>query len=247
MTTDARKPEARRFYRARRAEVSYAKQLRSIAAHIGRLVRQMRPSTPAGAARVERILRAYSERLEPWARAAASRMLADMARRDEAAWAELAKSLRREVHKEIHYTPIAERMRELLERQVILIKSLPLEAAERVHHLVLEGMEGSRRPAEIAAEIMRSGDVTKSRATLIARTEVGRAATTLVQARAEFVGSTHYRWQTAMDADVRPSHRRMQGRVVPWNKPPTLDNLTGHAGQLPNCRCFPQVIIPEER
>ncbi len=41
------------------------------------------------------------------------------------------------------------------------------------------------RASEIAKEIMRSGDVAKSRATLIARTEVARTARVLTQARAE--------------------------------------------------------------
>lgn len=27
--------------------------------------------------------------------------------------------------------------------------------------------------------------------------------------------------------------------------PPTLDGMTGHAGALPNCRCYCEVIIPE--
>jgi hypothetical protein len=31
-----------------------------------------------------------------------------------------------------------------------------------------------------------------------------------------------------------------------WDSPPTLDNLVvGHAGALPNGRCWPEPVIPE--
>jgi SPP1 gp7 family putative phage head morphogenesis protein len=136
-------------------------------------------------------------------------------------------------------------MRRLLDEQVTLIKSIPLDAAKRVHRLTLEGIENSGRASEVAKEIMRSGEVAKSRATLIARTETSRTATVLTQARAEHIGSDGYVWRTSGDSDVRPSHRRMNGKFVPWNHPPTLDNLTGHAGALPNCRCYPEPVIPE--
>src|SRR6185437_1153848 len=96
----------------------------------------------------------------------------------------------------------------------------------------------------IVPEIMRGGEVSKSKATLIARTETGRALTALTQARAETVGSTSYVWRTVKDSDVRLSHKQMEGKVVDWDSPPTLDGLTGHAGSLPNCRCFAEPIIP---
>jgi uncharacterized protein with gpF-like domain len=38
----------------------------------------------------------------------------------------------------------------------------------------------------------------------------------------------------------------MEGKFVRWDEPPTLDNLTGHAGALPNCRCRPEPVIPDE-
>jgi len=92
---------------------------------------------------------------------------------------------------------------------------------------------------------MESGDVARSRALLIARTEVTRTATTLTQARAEHIGSEGYIWRTAGDGDVRPSHRAMNGKFVRWDSPPTLDNLTGHAGCVPNCRCYAEPVIPD--
>lgn len=238
-----------KFYRARRAETAYAARLRSIADHIGRLIRRTVPITPAAARKLEALMRRYSEDLTPWARNTAWRMLGDVSRRDAAMWSELSHGMSRSLNREIAEAPIGERMRELLWEQVELIKSIPIEAAHRVHHLTLQGMLGAKRPAELVDEIMRSGDVARSRATMIARTEVARTATTLVQARSEYVGSTHYIWRTVGDADVRPSHRRLNGKVFAWARPPLCDppNYHAHAGAIFNCRCWPEPIIGEER
>ena len=49
-----------------------------------------------------------------------------------------------------------------------------------------------------------------------------------------------YIWRTSEDDRVRESHARMDGKFVPDAHPPTLDNLTGHAGDRStvfNCRC----------
>jgi uncharacterized protein with gpF-like domain len=35
----------------------------------------------------------------------------------------------------------------------------------------------------------------------------------------------------------------MDGQFVKWSEPPTLDGLTGHAGALPNCRCYPEPVV----
>ena len=90
---------------------------------------------------------------------------------------------------------------------------------------------------------MKSGEVTKSRALLIAQTEVSRTATALTQARAEYIGSTSYRWRTSHDIRVRHSHKKMEGKEVRWVAPPTLDGMTGHAGCFPRCRCYCEVIV----
>lgn len=81
---------------------------------------------------------------------------------------------------------------------------------------------------------------------LVARTETSRAANNILRTRAEENGSEGYIWRTSRDSTVRPSHKRMEGKYIEWDNPPTLDKLTGHAGTLPNCRCFPEVDILNE-
>lgn len=123
----------------------------------------------------------------------------------------------------------------LMLEQVNLIKSLPLEAAQRVHDIATGLLFKGERPDRLIQEILRTGEVTEGRARLIARTETSRAASNFLQARAEWVGSEGYIWRGVRDFRERPSHLEMEGKYVRWSTPPTLDGLKGHAGCLPNC------------
>lgn len=231
--------------RAKRAERLYSKQLRALAEHVGQMIGGFPAGDPSALPTIENMLRRYAEALIPWAEQTAATMIAEVNTSDLNQWRQLGKELSIETRREIVLTPTGEIMRNLMQQQVGLIKSIPLDAAQRVHDLTIKGLENSTRAKEIAAEIMRSGEVAKSRAMLIARTEVSRTAANLTQARAEHVGSYGYVWETSHDGDVRPSHKAMQGKFVPWDSPPTLDGMTGHAGCLPNCRCWARVILPE--
>lgn len=208
------------------------------------------PGDPAYAPTIEQLLRRYAEALTPWAEATAARMLDDLNRRDEQAWMQQAADMSRALRDELRRAPTGEMMRALMAEQVGLIRSIPLEAAERVHRLTIEALEDSTRAAAISKEIQRSGEVAKSRADLIARTEVSRAATSLTEARALAVGSTHYIWRTSGDSDVRPGHRAMEGKVCSWAEPPDVDEngriMNFHPGQIWNCRCWAEPIISED-
>lgn len=240
-----RKKKNRSPTNTRRAERLYAKQLTRLADQVGLLINGFPAGDPSALPTIEDLLRRYAEALTPWAVATAGRMVEEVNTDDLKAWQRMGADLSRNLRKEIIVAPTGKVMRELMDLQVTLIKSIPIDAAQRVHKLTIEGLEDSTRASEIAKAIMESGNVAKSRAMLIARTEVARTAANLTQARAQHVGSQGYIWQTSKDGDVRSSHKRMQGRYVEWGSPPTLDNLTGHAGCLPNCRCWAYVLIPD--
>jgi SPP1 gp7 family putative phage head morphogenesis protein len=232
---------------ARLAANAFGVALRKIARHVGDLVRAFDPvDDPAQEPQVRHALERYADLITPWARAQAEAMLHDVSRRNEKAWWELARAMSSALRKEIREAPTGQVMRQLMDEQVTLIRSIPLKAARRVHELTLKGIEDSTRASEIAREIQRSGEVAASRATLIARTEVGRTAAALTQARAEYVGSEGYIWLSARDQQVRPSHRAMEGKFVRFDSPPTLDGMIGHAGALVNCRCVMLPVVPEK-
>jgi SPP1 gp7 family putative phage head morphogenesis protein len=239
-----------KFARVRNAQRAYEQKLRRVAQTVGLIVQGYAGEDPIdGTPELRRALRQYSVVLSQWARRAAASMLSDVLRRDENAWAEAARGMQRALRSEIRSAPTGAILRELMEEQVALITSLPLEAAERVHSLALRGMETGARADVIAREILRTGEVTKSRAALIARTETTRASTNLLQARAEHVGSEGYIWRTSEDADVRPLHRKLNGQFFRWTEPPIAaePNIRAHAGAIFNCRCWPEPMIPEER
>ena len=196
------------------------------------------------------LLERYAEALTPWATRTVSAMLLEVDQRDRDAWRSLGNAISEQMHRDLASAQVGVPMRTLLDEQVALIKSLPLEAAQRVHKLTLQGLENSVRYPEIAKEILRSGEVTESRAILIARTEVARTATTLTKVRAQAVGSTHYTWETSRDGAVRPGHRAMQGQVCEWDNPPAVQEngktMHFHPGSIWNCRCWARPIIDLE-
>ncbi|WP_230623739.1 phage minor head protein [Chromobacterium violaceum] len=219
-----------------------------MAHHIGAIINAFPTGAPESAPKIDSILRRYAEALTEWAEATAGRMLANVQHQDVQAWMGMSAEMSKALRNEIRGSPTGAVMQSLLQEQVTLIKSLPLEAAERVHRLTLQGIEDGTRSSEIAKEIMRSGEVTASRAKLIARTEVSRTASTLTQARAQHIGSTGYIWRTCGDSDVRSDHRVLNGKFIPWDQPPVADSRTGaraHAGCIYGCRCYPEPVIPD--
>lgn len=233
--------------RTDKVERHYARQLRKIARHVGDIIAAFPPGDPAADPVIRRALEGYAQTLDGWARVTAGHMLTMVEKADAAVWAERTRELGSALRMEIERAPTGQIARQLLEEQVTLIKSIPLEAAQRVHDWTIAGIEDATRSREVAAEILRSNDVAASRATLIARTEVARTASKLTEARAKFVGSEGYIWRTSGDSDVRDSHRKMNGTYVRWDTPPTLtDGTVTHAGQIYNCRCYPEPVIPED-
>lgn len=237
-----------RFARARKAEQALARNMRAVARQVGMIVRTMAPKGVVGnMPGLTHALQKYSEMLVPWARVVSERLITEVGQRDEHAWYELGETIGRNLRAEIRNAPTGIAMQKIMNEQVGLITSLPLHAARRVHKLTIEAMGSGERAAEIAKAILATGRVTESRAMLIARTETTRTVTATVQARARFIGSEAYTWRTSLDSDVRPEHQKMEGKVVRWDSPPVTEPNLGpyHAGAGPNCRCYPEPIIPD--
>lgn len=139
-----------------------------------------------------------------------------------------------------------------IEENANLIKTLPTDVAKKVtkdiEEMALKGM----RASEIAKVIREQTDKhSRASAKLIARTEVSKTTTALTKARCDNLDLHWYIWRTAEDGDrVRKSHRIMEGVLVNWNEPPSPEALAGgksvgnyHAGNIWNCRCYPEPLI----
>lgn len=245
---DKAKPNTRSIEREFRAK------LRRVARHIGRLVDEFDPiNEPQALPTITRMLDDYGESLTGWAELVSRRVVTSANTKDHDFWMRISSELSRGIRETLVHSSVEPVMEQLVREQVALIKSLPTEAAKRVGHLTQEALANGDRASEIAKEIARTGEVTESRATLIARTETARTASKLTQARADLVGSTQYIWRTAGDSDVRLGHKQMAGKVCDWRDPPAVNEgskskphiMHHHPGEIWNCRCYAEPIIPE--
>lgn len=248
MATRKPKPKSKKKnpIKAAGVEKTYARQLLKIARHVGDIINAFPAGDMAAVPVITRALEGYAASIDGWARMTARAMLEAVSKADEVAWRARSVEMAGWLQREVRGAGTGAILRDKLDEQVVLIKSLPLDAAQRVHNLTIAGQENATRAPQIAAEIARSGQVTASRATLIARTEVARTASLLTEARAKHIGSEGYIWRTSGDSDVRESHEEMDGVYVRWDTPPTLsDGTVTHAGQIYNCRCYPEPVIPD--
>lgn len=239
--------ERAHFAKVKKAEAAYARKLKGIARQVGELADGFNPTNVSAIDELVRVLKFYAQAIAPWARATAASMLADVLMRDERAWVRKGQEMGRELRKEIAMAPLGGTYREMLDLQVNLITSLPLDAAERAQGFARETIFTGQRAAYVAEQIKKTGHVTAFRAKMIARTEVARAASALMQVRAEHIGSTGYIWRTVGDSDVRPSHKKLDGKFIEWAHPPLCDppDYYAHAGQIFFCRCWPDPVLPE--
>lgn len=235
------------FTKARKVEGQYARQLRQVARAIAQLTKGVYvPEDPASASLLAQLLDRYAETLKPWATAVGVRMVAEVEARERAQWNEVSRAIGKGLRREIEEAPVGGVVRQRMADQVDLITSIPRDAAQRVHKLTTEGLYQGRRASEIAKEIQATGEVSESRAMLIARTEVSRTAVELTRARALHVGSTEFIWRTAGDSDVRPSHRALNGKRFRWDDPPECDpGYHALPGGIFNCRCFCEPVIDD--
>lgn len=241
----------RRVASARRAELQFARALRKVAANCGKLARaQFDSRNPMGSSqKLQAALAAYGRQLVPWARAAANRMVVDVSRRDDRFWADQSRIIARNLKEEIRRAPTGIAMRQKQAETAAYITSLPLEAGQRVQALSIQYMTQGIRANKLAQDIFATGQVTKSRANTIARTETSRTAALLQEVRSQSVGSEGYIWRTADDIDVRDIHRALAGTYHRWDTPPVAGSRgeRAHPGGIYNCRCWSEVILPGEQ
>lgn len=222
----------------------FKRQLRKLSKEINEILSQV--ETSSDLSRAQSKLRAYAELLKPWASEQASNLVWRIHKGNERAWLKEGKKIGMNLSRlasEGGLSPTIERLSQEIAKR---ITNIPLVEAERIGKEAQEIMlRGSRvKLGELTKLIQQEKGVSEKQAINIAQTEVSTANTILVQARAISLGSEGYIWRTAEDSRVRPSHRAMDGKFVYWSNPPTLDGMTGHAGELPNCRCLCIVVLP---
>lgn len=132
-----------------------------------------------------------------------------------------------------------------------LIQTFPLDVSTPLtEYIAKESLKG-RRSEDILKDLEKKFPTTaKSRLRLIARTEVSKTQTALTQSKAVGMGLNWYIWKTSEDERVRGSHAKMLDVLINWNDPPSPERLVGmkdcgkyHAGDIYNCRCYPEPVV----
>ena len=117
---------------------------------------------------------------------------------------------------------------------VDLIKSIPKEYHDRITEAIDKGIVGGDDSQTLKQAIKEIGDVTESRASLIARDQTSKMLSSLNEIRQTEIGIDAYIWSTAGDDRVRETHAANDGKRFYWNDPP---DETGHPGEDVQCRC----------
>ena len=133
--------------------------------------------------------------------------------------------------------PIRDAMSFATKANIELITSIPTQYLEKVAAAVEKNFVAGVRWEDLAKSVAEVGDVTESRAKLIARDQTSKMNSAFNSVRQTSLGIDQYIWQTSGDERVREEHAANDGQIFNWDKPPA----TGHPGEDINCRC---VAIP---
>lgn len=260
LTLDAKKIIKGKFKPSTAAEKEFYKSLRKVAQVSGQIVESHVDGVKiTDEKKMQKALDDYAKLIEPWAQRQSMKLLEQVQKSNKRAYTNKSKAIGAALQLNVAAKNVGEVALRLLNEQVALIKSIPIEAGLRAQKIAYEAfLHGTRAEPnedtikELQDQLGLSTEVAISRAQLIAVTETARANASINQARAMKVGSNQYRWHNSGDEAVRHSHKIYKGKpigkhVFSWDDPPTLDDGTkGHPGTFPRCRCFAEPIFDEE-
>jgi len=126
------------------------------------------------------------------------------------------------------------------DENVALIKDLGKSALDRVQTTVLDGFARGRTTRDIAKDLAEQRGISKRRAALIARDQIGTLNSELTQVRHVRMGVTSYVWRTAGDERVRDEHAALEGRVFTWAQGAGSE---GNPGEPIACRCEAEPVL----
>lgn len=150
--------------------------------------------------------------------------------------------------------PVAPLLRQAVRENIALIESIPERMHASVERTIGSGIAEGKRVETLRKEVQREFGVSRRRAELIARDQVGKLSGALAKERQAALGVTKYRWSTVRDERVRGKpggtwplnksnrgdHYRLHDTEQSWDKPPVVEPSTGrtaHPGEDYQCRC----------
>lgn len=132
-----------------------------------------------------------------------------------------------------------------------LIKSIASQHLTEVEGLVMRAMQDGRDLATLTQELTHRYQVTSRRAAFIAKDQANKMTSVINRARQQELGITQAHWRHSHGGKhPRKSHVEAsqadggKGKVYDVDKGCLIDGEYIWPGQLPNCRCTAQSIIP---
>lgn len=175
---------------------------------------------------------------------------------DRFAAAQVARALRRVVGLDVTRGGLlTEAIQGWSAENVKLIKTIDSRFFDDIRKVTTEALRTGRSTRDLIKEFQARYSVSKSRAEVIARDQIGTLNSKLTQDRQTSLGVTKYRWRTLRDErvrgrpggkypDARPSHWAREGQEYEWAKPPRESDDDGHPGEPIQCRCTAEPVLP---
>lgn len=129
---------------------------------------------------------------------------------------------------------------------VNLVKTIPKGNLSEMQTIIKNGFENGLSSEEIAKEIEKTYNTTKSHARFIARDQMAKLNAELAQSQQTDAGIEEYIWSSCGDGRVRDRHKELDGKVFKWSEPPVVDKKTGrrcHPGEDYRCRCIARPVF----
>lgn len=136
---------------------------------------------------------------------------------------------------------VGELIDEFRARNVARIKSLAGKQLQELTEILGDAETPNLRVEVIRDQIRERFDVSKSRASLIARDQVLTLNAQIAKQRQVNLGIEEYIWTTSGDDRVRDEHADRAGKRFRWDTPPE----DGHPGEPIQCRCSAFPVLPE--
>lgn len=122
---------------------------------------------------------------------------------------------------------------------VSLIQSIDARYFDDLEKYISKAYQNGTLTADLSKIIRERTKVSKSRANVIARDQIGKLNGQIMAYRQQSLGIRKYRWSTSGDERVRPEHKKRNNRVFDWNNPPS----DGSPGMAIQCRCVAVPVI----
>lgn len=144
---------------------------------------------------------------------------------------------------------LRDRFDNFVAENVRLVRNIPTEFETSLSSMVSGAVTSARPHPALAADIERRFGVSRSRAQLIARDQVGKAYADLNHMRQRELGIAKFIWRTVGDERVRDGedgpqdHASLNGETYSYDDPPNTGTGPALPGDDVNCRCYAEPVF----